>query len=133
MTGGVEAPVPLQRWVSITASSLNIRNGPSSSEPKADGVSSLRYGSVLRIYEESSGWLKISSSLSHWVYGRYTHNVSPVTVNTDGSNLRTGPGTKNQVAGIHDIGDILYIHETNGSWARVGEFHWIHHSLINPA
>ena len=132
MQGVIVPPAQTTRWVVVTTSRLNIRKGPSTATAKVIGLGPAEYGSILRVYKQQNGWLKISSSKNHWVYGRYTDDVVPVTVNTDESNGRTGPGMQYEVDATFDQGAPLFVYETSGSWSRVSEIHWIYSTLLDP-
>jgi uncharacterized protein YraI len=65
------APSP-SRTVCVTASALNVRSGPSTSNSR---VGTVRRGDRLTVTGSSNGWLRISSP-SGWVSGQYTGSCS---------------------------------------------------------
>ncbi|MEM7036556.1 MAG: peptidoglycan recognition family protein, partial [Bacteroidota bacterium] len=75
------------KYVSVTADFLNIRTNPGASNPKVEGREPALLGSVLRIYEEKDGWLRISSSSSHWVSGKHTKDVRRAIVRVGSLNV----------------------------------------------
>jgi len=52
----------------VTASTLNVRSGPSTSFPV---VGSLTYGALVTVYEERTGWAKISATEEKWCSKMY--------------------------------------------------------------
>lgn len=69
--------VELKGEASVTADMLNVRSGPGMKY----GVTALAYkGEVLKIYNESDGWLyvEIPSGRSGWVDSKFTSSQSPV-------------------------------------------------------
>jgi len=128
------APTPLPgvtKYVAVDADFLNIRTGPKSSFPLISEHGPAEDGSILRVYDEDSNWYKVSKTKQHWVYGRYTYDVTLGRINTDGTNCRMGPGTGYPVIAVYNTGDQVFVHETDGSWSRVGSDIWIHSSLID--
>lgn len=82
----------LIRFVQVTAGSLNIRKKPNASSGKVPGREPALLGSILRVYEEKNGWIRISSSAQHWVSAKYTMDVERATVTSNGLKVRNGPG-----------------------------------------
>jgi hypothetical protein len=56
----------------VTASTLNVRRGPSTLSPV---VKTLKTGIRVNVYEEKEGWSKIHPTEQHWVFGRYLRFV----------------------------------------------------------
>ena len=109
----------LIKHVCVTASRLNIRNGPDVTNPKVLGRNSVVLGSILRVYEENNGWYKISSSSHHWVSGKHTMDVERATVTASKLNARSGPGTNFARVGSFIRGQELWINEIDGGWCKV--------------
>jgi uncharacterized protein YraI len=107
------------RYAGVTAASLNVRTGPGSQYPKADGREPLELGAIIRVYAEQGGWLKISSSADHWVSGNYTIPVKKGEVITDSLNVRTGPGTAFPKSGTFMMGDEVFVFEEKDGWSKV--------------
>lgn len=122
-------PQPLG-WVAVTATALNIRKGPAANFALVADHGPAQLGSVLRVWGRQNGWLKVSNSKDHWVFGQLTEPVSPATVNTADSNGRSGPGTGHGVVEVFQKGEKVYVHETNGGWSRIGPEIWIRETLI---
>ena len=114
----------------VTASSLNVRSGPSTSYTV---VTSVKKNEKVSILQSSNGWYKIetTSGKQGWASSSYisisnnstnnTDNTSTTTatVNTDGLNFRNGAGTSYSVIKVLNKGDkVEVISESNG-WSKV--------------
>ena len=109
--------VPVLKYGFVTTDWLNIRNQPSASGKKLNATP---YGSVLRIYEEKSGWYRISASKQEWVSAKYVQDVQRATVNSSTLNVRSGPNTTyNKVAALSK-GDEVFIFAEKWNWALIG-------------
>ncbi|MBB5394539.1 SH3 domain-containing protein [Mucilaginibacter sp. AK015] len=121
--GAPAAPVnsanAVLKYVSVTASSLNIRTKPDASSPKATDRDAAALGAILRVYKETNGWYKISGSQEHWVLGKYTTDVKRATVKADTLNARSGPGTTFQKLGSYTKGQELFIVKEQDGWCKV--------------
>ncbi|WP_090704538.1 SH3 domain-containing protein [Daejeonella rubra] len=109
----------LLKYVSVTASKLNVRSEPRQTAKKVAGLDPASIGSVLRVYQEENGWYKISNSQEHWVYGKYTMNVSRAAVKTAKLHVRNGPGRSfDRVGALAKGHEIFIVHEEN-NWCRI--------------
>lgn len=121
-----ENPPVILRYAYVTSDTLNIRKGAGTTFDKATDREPVMLGSVLRIYKEKDGWLKISASMNHWVHGKFTATVKRVTVKSDTLNVRTGPGTNYTKKGSCVKGEELFIFREENGWCRVGvEEKWV--------
>ncbi|AWV97484.1 SH3 domain-containing protein [Arcticibacterium luteifluviistationis] len=120
MIGGTvpQAPV-LLKYVSVTASALNVRVLPTSSSLKASDRTAMVLGSVLRVYEEQDNWFRISSSQQHWVSARYTDDVERAEVNAVVLNVRSGPSTSFAKVGSFLKNQEVFVYERSNGWCRV--------------
>ncbi|WP_296701126.1 SH3 domain-containing protein [Algoriphagus sp.] len=124
--GTLAPPVNIQRYVSVTASLLNVREAPNGTAPLVSGREAVQLGSILRIYDESNGWLKISNSQSHWVYGRYTTDVKRATVNANVLRVRSGPGTNFSIVDNLMKSEEVFISEEQNGWCKIAlEEKWL--------
>lgn len=111
-------PPKVLYYAFVNANWLNIRNKPSVLGKK---INTTPMGSVLRVYEEKKGWCRISASKQEWVSSRHLQKVRRGTVNTDGLNVRFGPGV-NFVppVAVMNKGQVVVIFEESGTWVRIG-------------
>ena len=116
----------------VTASSLNVRSGPSTSYTV---VTTVKKNDKVNILQSSNGWYKIetSSGKQGWVSSSYisasnsntnnstnnnTHSNIAI-VNTDGLNFRNGAGTSYSIIKVLNKGEkVEVISESNG-WSKV--------------
>lgn len=115
-----ERPRPsVSKYVSVTATRLNVRTGPSTQFNLAPDREPALFGSVLRVYEERNGWYRLSSSKQHWVYGRYATDVERYSVRARRLNIRNGPSMQAAVTGALSAGQVVFVFETSGEWAKI--------------
>lgn len=125
-------PVGIEKYVAVTADSLNVRTEPRGSASKASDREPAQLGAILRIYEESNGWLKISNSQSHWVYGRYTADVRRATVNANVLRVRSGPGTEYAIVDNLMKSEDVFISEEKDGWCKMSlEEKWLSKSYLD--
>lgn len=106
------------KYVSVTATRLNVRTGPDPNAHKALGREAAQFGSVLRVYEEKNGWYKISESQEHWIYSAHTRPVKRAVMNTM-QHLRSGPGKNFKQAGFLTRGHEFFISEEMEGWSKL--------------
>lgn len=113
----------------VTALSLNIRKGPGTKFAK---VNAAKLGAILRIYKIQNGWYKISKKNEEWVAGTYVRDVIRAAVrDTDELNVRSGPGTEYAIVGTYLQGEELFIHDQEGSWAKIGlDERWVSRKFL---
>lgn len=113
------ASASIIKYVSTTASKLNVRVGPGTQFNKAKDRKSIDYGTVVRVYGENNGWHKISSSKDHWISARYTNDVERAVVIASALNLRKGPGMNYAIIGklVKDQEVFIYQHKDN--WSKI--------------
>ncbi len=126
------ATVDVHEYRMITASRLNVRMDASSSAEKAPDRDSIPFGSVLRVFGLKDGWYKISSSQSHWVYGKYTNPVTRATVNATILNVRSGPSISHPQVGKVTKGEEIFITEEQNGWCKIGtRMEWVSADYID--
>lgn len=115
-----ERPIPrVSKYVSVTATRLNVRTGNSTQFSLAPDREAAEFGSVLRVYEERNGWYRISSSKQHWVYGRYAADVERYSVRARRLNIRNGPSMQSAITGSLSAGQDVFVFEKSGEWAKI--------------
>ncbi|HKX87299.1 MAG TPA: SH3 domain-containing protein [Flavobacterium sp.] len=118
--------VSIVKYVSVKASVLNIREGAGIDYEIVSNRKSVSQGSILRVFAEKDGWLKISSSAEHWVYGKLTSVVKRVLVNADVLNVRTGPSTDFPKSSSLYKGQEVFITDELNGWCRISmESRWV--------
>lgn len=121
--GAPAAPVvptsTVLKYVSVTASSLNIRTRPDATSTKVTDREAATLGATLRVYQESNGWYKISGSQQHWVLSKYTIDVKRATVKANTLNARSGPNANFDKLGTYTKGQELFITTEQNGWCLV--------------
>lgn len=116
----------VHKYVVVTADFLNIRVAASASAAKATDRDPALFGAVLRVYDEKSGWLKISNSQSHWVSQKHTREARFATVNANVLNVRSGPGTSYPKTAALAKGETVFIVEEENGWCKISlEEKWV--------
>lgn len=113
-------PRNLQQYVTVTASQLNIRTGPSTRHKPADGSPAAERGAILRVFESRNDWLRIARTGQRWVYGRYTQPVSRRVVTASRLNIREEPSVQARIAGTLANGEEIFVYEQRNNWGRIG-------------
>jgi len=109
----------LDKYVCVTANSLNIRIQPDASSPMATGRAPAQLGAILRVYQTKNGWYKISSGQDHWVSAKFTREVVRATVTPPKLNVRTGPDTSYTILRSLISGQEVFIAAESNGWCRL--------------
>ncbi|TCD10396.1 amidase [Pedobacter frigidisoli] len=120
--GGSVAPTSntsILKYVCVTTDSLNIREAANAQSKKVTDREAATLGAVLRVFEEKSGWYKISGSQQHWVNASYTKEVSRATVNATTLNVRSGPGSTFPKIGSFTQGQEVFVIEESDGWCKI--------------
>lgn len=119
------------KHVMVSATQLNIRVAPHSRAKKVNDREPAQFGAVLRVYKIENNWYKISNSSEHWVYGRYTKEVTKAEVIARVLNLRSGPSVSYPKIGRFTKGETVFISEIKGDWCKVSlEAKWVHQNYL---
>jgi hypothetical protein len=125
-------PVGIKKYVAVAASLLNVRTAAKNSASKAQDREAVQLGAILRVYEESDGWLKISKSQSHWIFGKFTTDVKRATVNANVLRVRSGPGIEFAVVDDLMKSEEVFISTVKGDWAKISlEEKWLSKSFLD--
>jgi hypothetical protein len=120
MGGAVNPQVEtILKYACVTANSLNVRSQPRGSAQKVTDREAATLGSILRVFEEQNGWLKISGSKQHWVSGHFTKTVKRGTVNVDVLNVRNQPGIHGLKLGAVLKGAEIFVVEEMNGWSKI--------------
>lgn len=119
------------KYVIVKANKLNVREKSNSKSKKVTDRDSAKFGSVLRVYKIENNWLKISNSSEHWVYSRYTKEVTRAEVIANVLNLRSGPSANYNKIGSFKKGEEIFVSEINGDWCKVSlEEKWVNKKYL---
>ena len=114
----------------VTASSLNVRSGPSTSYKI---VTTVKKNDKVNILQSSNGWYKIetTSGKQGWASSSYisisnndTNNNTNTSeniaiVNTDGLKFRTGAGTSYSIIKVLNKGEKVEVISESAGWSKV--------------
>jgi len=118
------AAIPVKPKGTVTIEGLNVRTGPGYNNA---AVRKLALGTNVTIFEEKSGWMRISET--EWVSAQYVKKIKilPYTakVNIDQLNVRNGAGTTFSVARKLAIGTEVRVLEEKNGWMRISETEWV--------
>ena len=116
--------------VRVTASSLNVRTGPSTSYPI---VKTIPYNSKWYVLQISNRWYKIANN--QWISSAYTalsSTIKTVQVTASSLNVRTGPSSSFPIVRSLPINSIINIYEESNNWYKVGYDQWVSKSYTSP-
>ena len=106
----------------VSASSLNMRKGPSTSYSV---ITTLTKGKEVEVISEENGWAKINhNSKTGYVSSKYLSDEKPVKitikyVNADSLNVREGAGTSYKILGTYKKGQEVKVVSIDGDWAKI--------------
>lgn len=118
-------------FVTITAVSVNIREGPSLSYPL---VTQVKKGEKYPILKEKNDWSQISLSngktgwVANWLTRKTNSSraadsadtpISSATASTDQLRVRSGPGINFQIIGYLNKGQKVTVIEENENWIKI--------------
>lgn len=121
------------KTVQVTASSLNVRTGPSTSSPV---VYSLSLNIVVDVLETTSNnWHKINNY--EYIFAPYTKDVTQpgvknAIVTASSLNVRTGPSTSSPIVRSLPTNSIINIYQEINGWYRIGYNQWVSKSYTSP-
>ena len=119
----------------VTASTLNVRTGPSTSYSKASYQ--LTSGELVEVVDVANGWAQLSDG--NYVSAQY---LMEVTTSDDGSattmyvtcrtlNVRTGPSTSYSKVGTLSRGTSVEVVGTYGNWAKLSNGYYVSLSYLS--
>ncbi len=119
----------------VTASTLNVRTGPSTSYSKASYQ--LTSGELVEVVDIANGWAQLSDG--NYVSAQY---LMAVTTSDDGSattmyvtcrtlNVRTGPSTSYSKVGTLSRGTSVEVVGTYGDWAKLSNGYYVSLSYLS--
>jgi|LSQX01.1.fsa_nt_gb cell wall-associated NlpC family hydrolase len=109
-----------QSSYSVTASSLNVRTGPSTANSI---MHVLWHDNPVNVIGESDGWyrIRLSDGRTGWVSGKYIASRINTTGRVTASNLnvRTGPSTSHSIMHVLWNGNRVAVIGESGGWYRI--------------
>lgn len=115
-------------YATVTADSLNIRDAPNS---RGNKINQTSFGSILRVYEEKQGWLRIAASRQEWVSGKLVQRLRHGLVADDSANVRSGPGTGFEILEVLTKGEPVFVFAVRGKWLKIShDERWVASSLV---
>ena len=119
----------------VTASTLNVRTGPSTSYSKASYQ--LTSGELVEVVDIANGWAQLSDG--NYVSAQY---LMAVTTSDDGAattmyvtcrtlNVRTGPSTSYSKVGTLSRGTAVEVVGTYGNWAKLSNGYYVSLSYLS--
>ena len=119
----------------VTASTLNVRTGPSTSYSKASYQ--LTSGELVEVVDVANGWAQLSDG--NYVSAQY---LMAVTTSDDGAattmyvtcrtlNVRTGPSTSYSKVGTLSRGTSVEVVGTYGNWAKLSNGYYVSLSYLS--
>jgi uncharacterized protein YraI len=125
------SPLLVSKYVSVISNTLNIRTGAGTDYSVSKDRTPALLGSILRVYEEKSGWYRISSSAQHWVNSKYTKEVKRGVVNADVLTVRSGAGTNYPKLDSILKGAEVFVYAQKEGWSQISvESRWVKDSFL---
>lgn len=126
------ATINVLKYVLVTAATLNIRSNPNGNSPKVTNRKAAAFGAVLRVYQEETGFYRISNTQQHWIMAKYTINVRKAVVIADTLNVRNGPGKLYEKIGSYTKGQELFIVREENGWCKASmDDKWISKDFLS--
>ena len=119
--------------LAVSAPVANIRSGPGTSHNVLWKVE--KYF-PLRVIEKSGEWYHFEDFEGDkgWVHQSLVSKISAVVTKNDACNIRSGPGTSNEIIFTVEKGIPFRVLKREGSWLHIehadGDKGWIHKSLV---
>ncbi|MBR9988054.1 MAG: SH3 domain-containing protein [Desulfosarcina sp.] len=119
--------------LSVSTDIANIRSGPDTSDAVIWQVEKYH---PLKVVKKQGSWCLFEDFEGDrgWIHNSLLADIKSVIVILDKCNVRSGPGTDNDIQFTVDSGVPFKVLETKGDWLQVihadGDKGWIHRSLV---
>lgn len=119
--------------LTVAVSVANVRSGPGKNY---DLLWKAEKYYPFTVKEKIKGWHKVRDYEGYegWVWGKLLEKIPAVITKKDKCNIRSGPGTKNDVLFSAERGVPFKVLKRKGQWIRIrhsdGDEGWIHSSLV---
>ena len=126
------ASVVQAQRMSVQANIANVRSGPNTSDPVIWQVEMYH---PLNIVQKQGSWYLFEDFEGDrgWIHQSLLSNTEAVIVKKDKCNVRSGPGTDQEIRFTVDKGVPFKVIEKRGQWLHVvhadGDKGWIHRAL----
>lgn len=129
----VGANIVMAERLSVNADIANIRSGPDTDDAVIWQVE--RYHPLKVVKKQGSWCLFVDFEGDRgWIYSALLAETKTIIVKNDKCNVRSGPGTDNDIRFTVDRGVPFKVLEEKGEWLHVvhadGDQGWIHRSLV---
>jgi len=119
--------------MSVKTDIANIRSGPNTNDPVIWQVEMYH---PLNVIQKQGDWYLFEDFEGDrgWIHQSLLSDIETVIVKKDNCNVRSGPGTGNDIRFTVDKGVPFKVIEKQGQWLHVvhadGDKGWIHRSLV---
>jgi SH3-like domain-containing protein len=119
--------------MAVKSNTANIRSGPGTQYEKLWRIE--KYHPVV-VIEKKGEWYRFQDFEGDkgWIHRSLLDKAETVIVKVDRSNVRTGPGTENDIAFTVDKGIPFKVLEKKGRWYQIrhadGDRGWIFNTLV---
>jgi SH3-like domain-containing protein len=119
--------------LSVKANIANIRSGPNTSDAVIWQVEKYH---PLNVLKKKGSWSLFEDFEGDrgWIHNSLLANIKCVIVKNDRCNVRSGPGTENDILFTVDKGVPFKVLDKKGDWLHVahadGDQGWIHRTLV---
>ncbi len=127
------AQVAQAQRMSVKTGIANIRSGPNTSNPVIWQVEMFH---PLNVVQKQGSWYLFEDFEGDrgWIHQSLLSDTEAVIVNKDKCNVRSGPGTDNDIRFTVDKGVPFKVITKKGQWLQVvhadGDKGWIHRALV---
>lgn len=125
----------MAEYVSVKVPVANIRSGPSET---GDLLWKVEAYHPLFVLEKKGGWYHFRDFEGDegWIHGSLVDKEKTVITIKDDCNVRSGPGTENDILFTTEVGIPFKVLKRQGAWLNVlhtdGDRGWLHQSLVWP-
>jgi SH3-like domain-containing protein len=119
--------------LSVNTDIANIRSGPNTNDAVIWQVEKYH---PLKVLQKQGSWYLFEDFEGDrgWIHNSLLSDINTVIVKNNKCNVRSGPGTDNDIRFTVDIGVPFKVLEKKGDWLHVihadGDQGWIHRSLV---
>jgi SH3-like domain-containing protein len=119
--------------LSVKAGVANVRSGPNTADPVIWQVEKYH---PLEVLQKQGSWYLFEDFEGDrgWIHSTLLDDTRAVIVKNDKCNVRSGPGTQNDIRFTVDTGVPFRVLEEKGKWLHIihadGDKGWIHRSLV---